>query len=300
MIKSIKNLLLDYYKLSKPGIVFLLVLVSIAGYIVSVKTLEIVRLIILIISGAFASGGSAMINNYLDKERDKKMKRTMKRPLPAGRVKSLHVLIIGVILIISSLIISFTWLGFMTSIFIILGALIYLYIYTILLKPRTPLNIVIGGFAGSCAALAGSATSGSITITGIILGLLVFIWTPGHFWSLALKFKDDYVNTKIPMLPAISSTETTIKAIIISNISTSLFSLLLIYPFRSAGITYTILSIILTIYIIYLSMKLSKQPTSANSIKLFKTSNMYLTILCITLIFDTIIKPQAYFLNNCF
>jgi protoheme IX farnesyltransferase len=295
MIKSIKNLLLDYYKLSKPGIVFLLVLVSIAGYIVSVKTLEIVRLIILIISGAFASGGSAMINNYLDKERDKKMKRTMKRPLPAGRVKSLHVLIIGVILIISSLIISFTWLGFMTSIFIILGALIYLYIYTILLKPRTPLNIVIGGFAGSCAALAGSATSGSITITGIILGLLVFIWTPGHFWSLALKFKDDYVNTKIPMLPAISSTETTIKAIIISNISTSLFSLLLIYPFRSAGITYTILSIILTIYIIYLSMKLSKQPTSANSIKLFKTSNMYLTILCITLIFDTIIKSQSIF-----
>lgn len=295
MIKSIKNLLLDYYKLSKPGIVFLLVLVSIAGYIVSVKTLEIVRLIILIISGAFASSGSAMINNYLDKERDKKMKRTMKRPLPAGRVKSLHVLIIGVILIISSLIISFTWLGFMTSIFIILGALIYLYIYTILLKPRTPLNIVIGGFAGSCAALAGSATSGSITITGIILGLLVFIWTPGHFWSLALKFKDDYVNTKIPMLPAISSTETTIKAIIISNISTSLFSLLLIYPFRSVGITYTILSIILTIYIIYLSMKLSKQPTSANSIKLFKTSNMYLTILCIALIFDTIIKPQSIF-----
>lgn len=286
MIKSIKNLLLDYYKLSKPGIVFLLVLVSITGYIASVKTFEIIRLIILIISGALASSGSAMINNYLDKERDKKMKRTMKRPLAVGRVKPLYVLIIGLILIISSLIISFMWLGFVTSIFIALGAFIYLYIYTILLKPRTSLNIVIGGLSGSCAALAGSAASGSITIIGIILGLLVFIWTPGHFWSLALKFKDDYSNVKIPMLPVVYPIETTIKAITLNNILTSVFSLI-IYFLAPNNIIYLTSAIILAIYVTYLSIKFMKYPTPTNSLKLFKTSNLHLTILCIALILDT-------------
>ncbi len=288
---SIKSLLLDYYKLAKPGIVFLLVLVSIAGYMSSYVVFEPTRLILLIISGTFASGGSAMINNYLDRERDKHMKRTMKRPLVIGRVSPLSVFVVGLLLIISSLFISFIWLGIITSIFIALGALTYLYIYTIILKPRTPLNIIIGGFAGSFAALAGSAAAGSITSTAILLALLVFIWTPGHFWSLALKFKDDYINARIPMLPAISSTETTIKAIVISNILTSIFSLL-IYPLGSGGIIYALSSIILASYIIHLSIKLVKQPTPVNSIKLFKTSNLHLTILCFALIIDTIINKQ--------
>ncbi|MGC8949547.1 MAG: heme o synthase, partial [Thermoprotei archaeon] len=248
---------------------------------------------ILVLSGALSSSGSAMLNNYLDREIDRVMRRTVKRPLAAGRVKAGSVLTIGVLLIILSLIISYVWLGFMTSIFIALGALTYLYIYTILLKKRTPLNIVIGGFAGSFAALAGGAAAGSITPTSTLLALLVFIWTPGHFWSLALKFKEDYLNAKIPMLPVVYSTKTTIKAITLSNILTSAFSLI-IYPLTSNHIVYLASALALGIYVIYLSIKFIKQPTPTNSIKLFKTSNIHLTILCFALIFDTIITETIH------
>ncbi|MEM3832594.1 MAG: heme o synthase [Thermoprotei archaeon] len=286
-----KSLLLDYYKLAKPGIVFLLVLVSVAAYISSLKNLElndIPKLGVLVSSGVLSSSGSAMLNNYLDRKIDRIMKRTMKRPLAAGRVKARSVLITGILLTMLSLIIAYIWFGFMTSIFIALGALTYLYVYTILLKRRTPLNIVIGGFAGSFAALTGSSAAGSITLNAIILALLVFIWTPGHFWSLALKFKEDYLNAKIPMLPVVYSTETTVKAITLSNILTSVFSLL-IYPLMPNNIIYLTSAIILAIYVIYLSMKFIKQPTQTNSIKLFKTSNLHLTILCSALIVGTII-----------
>ncbi|BFI73921.1 protoheme IX farnesyltransferase [Sulfurisphaera ohwakuensis] len=286
MAISLSRKLIDYIKLSKPRVISLLDLAAIAGFVLGLpKAINITSIIVsflaVVIGGSLASGGGMIINGGLEIEKDKKMKRTSWRPTVKGEVGRKEAYAIGSIFIVVGTLIGFL-ANPLTALFIALGAFIYVVIYSIWLKPRTWWNIVIGGFAGSAAAWAGfAASSGSFTLLSFLLGFLIFMWTPGHFWSLALRFRDDYKNAEIPMLPVLTDERTSAKAIAISNALMVPFALLIgLY----AGLIYLIVSTIVSAFLLYVSVKLYLNPTADEAWESFKLSSPYLAIILLTLI----------------
>jgi protoheme IX farnesyltransferase len=194
----------EIFSLTKPGITALIVLVAVAGFFVAEPSpVPYARLAILVLTGAAASAGAAMLNHYFDRDLDGRMRRTRGRPLPTQRVASeSSVLAVGLLLSAAGIVGAGIFLNPLTGFSILLGGFTYVVVYTIWLKRRSSWNIVIGGFAGSAPALAGSAAAvGSWTTGSLALALLVFLWTPPHFWSLALLIRDDYRKVGLPMLP---------------------------------------------------------------------------------------------------
>ena len=209
----------DYTTLAKPGISARIVLVAAAGYFVAEPpTIDVVRLGVLLGTGALASAGAAMLNHYLDRDVDARMRRTRGRPLPDERIApSSRVAILGLTFLGVGIAVA-TWaLNPLTGVSILLGGVTYVVVYTAWLKRRTSWNIVIGGFAGSAPALAGSAAAvGSWTTGALALALLVFLWTPPHFWSLALFLRDDFRSAGLPMLPRMDDATYSAKVIVVS------------------------------------------------------------------------------------
>ncbi len=190
--------------LTKPGITALIVLVAVGGFfLASPAQVDLGRLAELVVFGALASAGSAMLNHYLDRDLDARMRRTRERPLPAERIApGGRVAAAGLVLLARGIGGASVPLNHLTGVSILLGGLTYVVVYTIWLKRRSSWNIVIGGFAGSAPALAGGAAATGGWSPGILaLALLVFLWTPPHFWSLALLLRSDYQAAGLPMLP---------------------------------------------------------------------------------------------------
>ncbi len=193
----------DWWTLAKPGITALICLVAVGGFVLARPgSVDLVRLGLVVGFGALASAGSGMLNHTLERDRDKSMRRTAGRPLAASRVDPRASGAVGTALVAVGVGGAALTLNPLTGFSILLGALTYVVVYTAWLKPRSSWNIVIGGFAGSAPALAGGAAAvGGWTPAVLVFALLVFFWTPPHFWSLALLLKDDYARAGLPMLP---------------------------------------------------------------------------------------------------
>jgi heme o synthase len=194
----------DYFALAKPGITALICLVAVGGFLLaSPRSVDLARLGWLVLTGASASAGAAMLNHYLDRDLDARMKRTRGRPLPDARIApSGIVAALGVAFLAAGIGVATVVLNPLTGFSIFLGGLTYVVVYTAWLKRRSSWNIVIGGFAGSAPALAGSAAAvGGWTPGVLAFAVLVFLWTPPHFWSLAILLRDDYARAGLPMLP---------------------------------------------------------------------------------------------------
>src|SRR5438309_2914641 len=193
-----------YYELMKPKIVYLLDFTALTAFLVAAPSINLVRLVAVIVAGTLASGGAGALNCYIDRDVDRTMGRTSWRPIPQGEVSPFNALLFGLGLIGISTVISALFLPLLAGLFIVLGAAIYVLFYTKYLKPRTTLNIVLGGSAGSCAPLAGwAAATGQVGLAAWLMALLVFVWTPSHFWGLAMRAVDDYSEAGIPMLPVV-------------------------------------------------------------------------------------------------
>ncbi len=216
---SVRARLSDYLELAKPGITALICFVAVGGFLLAdPRSIDPVRLAVLLVTGASASAGAAMLNHYLDRDLDGRMRRTRRRPLPDariapdGRVAALGLVFLGLGVGFSALL-----LNPLTGFSILLGGLTYVVVYTAWLKRRSSWNIVIGGFAGSAPALAGSAAAvGGWTPGVLAFAVLVFLWTPPHFWSLALLLKDDYARAKLPMLPRMDDAGFSGKVVVVS------------------------------------------------------------------------------------
>jgi heme o synthase len=209
----------DYVDLTKPWITLLIVGVAVAGYFVALPNrIDPERLLVLLLSGAAASGGAAALNHYFDRDLDARMRRTRGRPLPTERIASEgRVLAIGLGLSVIGIGAAALLLNLLTAFSILLGSVTYVLVYTVWLKRRTSWNIVIGGFAGSAPALAGSAAAvGHWTGGALALALLVFLWTPPHFWSLALLLREDYRAVGLPMLPRMADPRYSARVTVIS------------------------------------------------------------------------------------
>ena len=239
----------------------------------------------IIIAGSIASAGSSALNHYLDRDIDPKMKRTSTRPIPSGRIGGNTVLIYGLGSSVFAVIYAAFTLNYLCTFFIGLGIFFYVIIYTAWLKRRNSSNIVIGGFAGSAASMAGWAgATGSIDILGFLIGFLVFVWTPSHFWCLAMKIRDDYTQAGVPMLPVLIGMERTSKYILGNTIILLPYSLML-YAF-GMGIIYTVIAAISGTLMLYYHYKLTKTPTSDFAWKAYKVTAPYLTIIFIGIALD--------------
>ncbi|HYA58593.1 MAG TPA: heme o synthase [Thermoplasmata archaeon] len=209
----------DWVSLAKPGITALICLVGVGGFLLASPTsVNFVRLALLVVTGAAASAGSAMLNHYFDRDLDARMRRTKERPIPDERIApSSTAAVFGLVLLAVGIGFATALLNPLTGVSILLGALTYVLVYTLWLKRRSSWNIVIGGFAGSAPALAGSAAAVGTWTPGVLaFALLVFLWTPPHFWSLALLLKDDYARVGLPMLPKMDDVAYSGKVVVVS------------------------------------------------------------------------------------
>ena len=232
--------------------------------------------------GALASGGALALNSYLEMGIDAKMKRTMARPLPSGKiVPATHALALGLALLTGGVAVAFLTLNLLATFFIALGAFVYVPVYTVFLKPRTSWNIVLGGFAGSCAALAGwYAVTSADALTGWLLGLLVFVWTPSHFWSLAVITEQDYSTVGIPMLPSVVGPEAASRYIVVNTLFLIPVSLAVAYYFSGVGLLiYLGVALVFDALLLGTNVKLFKTPNKANAWLAFKFSSPYLAVI---------------------
>ena len=283
----------EIVEISKPRIVVLLVITAVTSMYAASKLVEgapdldYLFYLHIIVAGALASAGSSALNHYYDKDIDPKMTRTSTRPIPSGRMAASHVLIYGVVVSCISVIYGYFALNAVSAFFIAVGIFSYVIIYTVWLKRKNSSNIVIGGIAGSAAAWAGwSAATGSMDLLGFLVGFLVFVWTPSHFWCLAMKMKDEYAEAKVPMLPVVIGMQRTSKYILGNTIILIPFSLILSFIPDGMGIVYTVIAIISGTLMLVYHYKLTKNPTSEFAWKAYKVTAPYLTIIFVAVALD--------------
>ena len=209
----------DLLALTKPEITAMICLVAVAGFLLAdPRSIDLTRLGILVLTGAAASAGAAMLNHYLDRDLDAAMRRTQSRPLPNRRIApSGAAAVLGLALLAAGIGAASFWLNLLTGFSIFLGGVTYVVVYTFWLIRRSSWNIVIGGFAGSAPALAGSAAAvGSWTPGVLAIALLVFLWSPPHFWSLALLLRNEFARVGLPMLPRMDDVAYSGKVVVVS------------------------------------------------------------------------------------
>ena len=282
-------MLKEIFEVSKPRIIILLVITAVTSMYAGSKLvgpeLSDLGILHIIIAGSLASAGSSALNHFYDRDIDLKMKRTSKRPIPSGRMKPITVLVYGLGVSITSVVYAALTLNYLCTFFIALGIFFYVVIYTVWLKRLNSSNIVIGGFAGSAASMAGwSAATGSIDILGFLIGFLVFVWTPSHFWCLAMKIRDEYAEVKVPMLPVLIGMERTSKYILANTMILLPYSLVL-YAF-GMGVIYTVFAAVAGGLMLLYHYKLTKTPTSDFAWKAYKVTAPYLTIIFIGIALD--------------
>ena len=280
----------DFFVLLKPRVMALAVFTSLCGLILSPDTIHPFLFFLSILCISIGAGASGAINMWYDKDIDALMDRTKKRPIPTGKVNSYDALGFGVVLSI----ISITILGLAVNYFaaFLLGFSIafYIFIYTIWLKRRTPQNIVIGGAAGAFPPVIGWAcATGDLSLYPMVLFAIIFIWTPPHFWALSLYKDTEYSKANVPMLPVVSGKKHTKNQILFYSIFLFLISLLP-YFLGFSGKIFLISALILNSYFVFLSIKLFKTKDKESILyapKLFKFSILYLYLIFLILVFDS-------------
>lgn len=279
----------EFAEISKFRIVAVLDLVAITSLLVASKwQISGENILFLFIAGTLASMGSSALNHYYDRDIDSLMSRTSKRPIPSGRLGARSALAYGLTLSIGSVIIAYFALNPITAAFVGLGIFFYVIIYTAWLKRSNASNIVIGGFAGSCASYAGwAAATGTLDLLGFLVGLLVFIWTPSHFWCLAIKSKEEYASARIPMLPVLVGDSVAAKYVLANTLILVPFSIMLY--FFGLGLLYLIVASISGAMMLAYNFKLIKNPSKDIAWKAYKVSSPYLAIIFFALMFDAIV-----------
>ncbi len=294
-IASQQQTLLDiaknYYQLTKPRIIPLLLITTAAAMaIASEGRIDPILLLLTLLGGTLAAASAQVMNCIYDRDIDYDMVRTRKRPIPSGNIHPVQALIFAIILGISSFSILAVFVNLLAAGLAMSGIVFYMLIYTHWLKRHTTQNIVIGGAAGAIPPLVGwAAVTGDLTITPWILFALIFLWTPPHFWALALMIKDDYAQVGVPMLPVIAGETATADQIWIYSWLTVPCSLVLVFPLGVSGLLYGAIALYLGYYLLWKSWQLKQNPTDNQLARgLFKYSIIYMMLLCAAMVIDSL------------
>lgn len=285
------SVLFEYGRLIKPRIILLLNLVSMASlltgyYTGAVSTVPTGSILNLLVAGSLAAAGASSFNSYYDRDLDSLMPRTKKRPLPSGKIPPRGALVFSVLLTLLSFAYSVLFLKPTATLFIVLGFVTYVFIYTVWLKRRSSWNIVIGGFAGSCASLAGWAeATGTIPTPAALMAITVFLWTPSHFWSLAIRSSSGYRATGVPMLPQVVGAKKA-SQIIVANTLILIASTLLLYVLAGLGWAYLAVAMGLGGMLLFFNVRTMLEPSDQRAFAAFKASSPYLAVLFVVITLD--------------
>ncbi len=289
-MNSAVTLVKTYWELSKPRIVELLAFTGIAGMLVAYKevhqTPSLVALAIGLGAIILGSAGAEVLTNYHDRDIDSMMKRTHNRPIPTGRVTPRNALIFGLVASSLSVVIClyFNWLAAACMLF---GLVDNVGVYSLWLKRRSWLNIILGGISGGMPVLVGyTAVAGAITPLALFMSALVIVWIPTHIWSLAIKEREEYKAAKIPMLPVIVNERVATVCIAFTSSLLVVFSLAILFVPEAASPFYIVSATALGAAILGYSIKLAIDRTTKTAWTLFKLSSPYLTIIFIVIVLN--------------
>ncbi|MBW4615743.1 MAG: heme o synthase [Desmonostoc vinosum HA7617-LM4] len=289
----------SYYQLTKPRIIPLLLITTAGSMWIAAKgQVDPLLLLVTLIGGTLAAASAQTINCIYDRDIDYDMERTRHRPMPAGKVQPRDALIFAIALAAISFTLLTVFANLLAALLALSGIVFYILVYTHWLKRHSTQNIVIGGAAGAIPALVGwAAVTGTLSWAAWLIFAIVFLWTPPHFWALALMIRDDYAKVGIPMLPVVVGDIATVKQIWYYTLMTVAATLLLVYPLKASGIVYAAIALSLGGLFIYKSWRLLQNPEDRTVARdLFLYSISYMMLLCLGMVIDSL--PLTHHLIN--
>ncbi len=281
----------SYYQLTKPRIILLLLITTTAGMWLGAKgEVDPLLLLITLTGGALASGAANTINCLYDSDIDYIMERTRWRPIPSGRVKPRHALLFAAALTLISFTLLTVFANLLAALLAMSGIVFYVGVYTHWLKRHSVQNIVIGGAAGAIPPLVGwAAVTGDLSWAAWLLFIIIFLWTPPHFWALAIMIRDEYKEVGVPMLPVIEGDELTAQQIWVYSLLLIPTTLLLVYPLHASGLVYGGFALALGGIFLQKAWQLLQTPEDRDVARsLFKYSIYYMMLLCLVIVIDSL------------
>ncbi len=281
----------SYYLLTKPRIIPLLLITTAASmWMASEGQVDPILVIVTLLGGTLAAASAQALNCIYDQDIDYAMVRTRARPIPSGRVHPRHALIFAIVLGILSFALLAVFVNLISALLAMSGIVFYMLVYTHMLKRHSPQNIVIGGAAGSIPPLVGwAAVTGDLSWSPWVLFAIIFLWTPPHFWALALMIKDDYAQVGVPMLPVVEGEEPTVRQIWGYTLLVVFCTLLLVYPLGASGMVYTLMAVGLGGIFIRKAWQLKQAPLDKQLARsMFKYSILYMMLLCTGIVVDSL------------
>ena len=281
------TLLKSYYQLCKPNVVYMMLICAFVGMLLAEQTVSSYSYLFIALTGiALCAASAAAINQVVDREADASMTRTDQRPLPKGNLSVMHASIFAFVIGLMGALILYLYVNTLTMILTIGSLIGYAFIYTVYLKRATPQNIVIGGLAGAAPPLLGwSSVSNTIDPFALLLVLIIFVWTPPHFWALAIYRKDEYAKESIPMMPVTHGVAFTKLQIVLYTIILFIVSVLP-YVVLMSGVIYLVSALMLSTLFLYYSINLFYSDDDQDAMKTFQFSIYYIFLIFLALLAD--------------
>jgi protoheme IX farnesyltransferase len=280
----------DFLALTKPIVVALLLVTTYAGMVIGARAWPSLPLaLVTLLGGALAAGGSGAINQYIDRRDDARMQRTQRRPLPTGRLSPGEALAFGLTICLASLYLMLVFVNWLAALLTLAGILYYVLVYSLLLKKTTVQNIVIGGGAGAIPPLVGwAAATGGINLSAVLLFILVFLWTPPHFWALAIVRRKDYARAGVPMLPVVRGLARTRGQIFLYSLELVAFTLLM--PLLGlGGLPYLAGAALLGAGLLRAAWRVWRRGGNKRAWMMYRYSSLYLAGVFLALMIDALI-----------
>ena len=279
-----------YVALTKPRIIELLLVTTVPTMFVAERSVPSVWLMVAtVVGGTLAAGGANAVNMVIDRDIDGLMERTMHRPLVRGVMSPRAALTFAVVIEVVAFAWLFTTVNLLSALLAVSATFFYVFVYTLWLKRTTTQNIVIGGAAGAVPVLVGwSAVTNSLGLAPVVLFLVIFFWTPPHFWALAIRYREDYSAASVPMLPAVATLAATARKITLYTVML-VGTTLVFAPVADMGAVYVAAALILGALFGVLALAVQRDPTERAAMRLFSYSITYVTLLFAAMIVDVLV-----------
>ncbi|MCM1984064.1 heme o synthase [Lyngbya confervoides] len=292
---NLSQTLWDYYQLTKPRLIFLFLITTAAAmWIAANGSVNASLMLITLLAGACASGSANTFNCLYDRDIDAVMERTSDRPLPAGRIQPRQAWIFAITLALTAFGLLASFVNLLSACLAMAGIAVYIGVYTHWLKRSSPQNIVLGGAAGAIPPLVGwAAVTGELSFAAWILFAIIFIWTPPHFWPLAMMIEEDYAKVGVPMLPVVEGDRVTAQQTLGYTIALLPVSLLLVYPAHAVSWLYGIAALVLGALFIHKAWGLLQTPDDKQVARsVFKFSILYMMLLSVAAVADSVLLTR--------
>ena len=283
-----------YIALTKPRIIELLLITTVPTMVLAQGGWPRTTLVLItLLGGTLAAGGANAINMVVDRDIDKLMPRTQGRPLVTGLLQPRQAMIFAIALEIAAFAVLWKWANLLSAVLALSATLFYVFVYTLWLKRTSTQNIVIGGAAGAVPVLVGwAAVQNNVTWTPVVLFLVMFLWTPPHFWALAIRYADDYRAANVPMLPAVATMEVTVRKMVMYT-ALMVASTLILWPVADLGVIYGVAACLLGALFLWGTIDLGHNPTPQRSMRVFGYSITYVTLLFAAMTLDVLVGSRG-------